>query len=81
MPSANAFEHGRIVKAARGRLVVRNTSPNNNAVKGVCGAGFRTIGFPAARQGATLWATKFKGKLNGVMPRIGPSGNLFTVAV
>ena len=30
---------------------------------------------PAANAGATLWTTRLSGKLNGVMPRIGPIGN------
>ena len=30
---------------------------------------------PAAKAGAILWATRLSGKLNGVMPRIGPIGN------
>ena len=32
------------------------------------------IGLPDASAGATLCATRFSGKLNGVMPRIGPIG-------
>ena len=32
------------------------------------------MGFPAARAGPTLWATRLKGKLNGVIPKTGPTG-------
>ena len=35
-------------------------------------AGLTTIGAPTASAGATLCATRFTGKLNGVMPRTGP---------
>ena len=38
-------------------------------------AGFTTIGAPTASAGATLCATRFSGKLNGVMPSTGPIGN------
>ena len=36
--------------------------------------GLRTIGLPDAIAGATLWAARFSGKLNGLMPAIGPIG-------
>ena len=36
--------------------------------------GFRTIGLPDAIAGATLWAARFSGKLNGLIPAIGPIG-------
>ena len=35
---------------------------------GVRGEGLITIALPLAMAGATLWATRFSGKLNGVMP-------------
>ncbi len=38
-------------------------------------AGLTTIGAPTASAGATLCATRFSGKLNGVMPSTGPIGN------
>jgi hypothetical protein len=47
---------------------------------GVCEAGRTTIGFAAASAGATLCATSMSGKLNGVMPAIGPSGTRWTCA-
>ena len=37
--------------------------------------GLSTIGLPAAIAGASLWAARLSGKLNGLMPAIGPIGN------
>ena len=39
---------------------------------GVALAGFTTMGAPTASAGATLCATRLRGKLNGVMPSTGP---------
>ena len=50
------------------------TSASNNAESGVRGEGLSTIVLPLAKQGATLWATRFSGKLNGVIPAVTPSG-------
>ena len=72
--SAIWFSHGSTLSPPGGTPASNATSPSNKAVKGVCGAGLIRIGFPAARAGATLCATRFKGKLNGVMPKIGPMG-------
>ena len=44
------------------------------ADSGVCPAGLRTIGHPAAIAGATLWATRFNGKLNGLIAPTTPTG-------
>jgi hypothetical protein len=55
------------------------TSASSSDVSGVCGAGFKTVVQPAAIAGATLCATKFSGKLNGVMARIGPSAKRRTI--
>ncbi len=74
MRSATAFVQGRMLTMPVGKPTCRMTSPNIKDVNGVCGAGFNTMGFPTARAGATLWATRFSGKLNGVMPSIGPMG-------
>ena len=41
---------------------------------GVCDAGRSTILQPEAIPGADLVATRFRGKLNGVIARIGPTG-------
>ena len=37
-------------------------------------AGLSTRVFPAARAGATLWATRLSGKLNGLIAAITPTG-------
>ncbi len=37
--------------------------------------GLRTIGLPEAIAGATLWAARLSGKLNGLIAAIGPIGN------
>ena len=58
--------------ASSGHPAFKITSPSANAVNGVCGAGFRIIGQPAAMAGATLCATRFKGKLKGVIASTGP---------
>ena len=45
-----------------------------NAPIGVRLAGFRTNGQPTAIAGATLWAARLSGKLNGEMNEQGPIG-------
>ncbi|CRH69542.1 Uncharacterised protein [Chlamydia trachomatis] len=49
-------------------------SARTSALNGVCSAGFNTIEFPAAIAGPTLWATRLKGKLNGVIAVTTPIG-------
>ena len=44
------------------------------AERGVCVAGLSTTGHPAAMAGASLWATRFSGKLNGLMAPTTPTG-------
>ena len=44
------------------------------AVSGVVEAGFSTTVFPTASAGPTLCATRFRGKLNGVMAETTPRG-------
>ena len=58
-----------------GRSVSSKNSARRRAPTGVTEAGFTTIGAPTAIEGATLCATRFSGKLNGVMPNTGPNGN------
>src|SRR4029450_5325502 len=41
-------------------------------------AGSSTTGHPAAMAGATLWQTRFSGKLNGEMPATTPMGTRLT---
>ena len=57
-----------------GRSVSASSSPRISPDSGVAGAGLRMIGAPTAMAGATLWAHRFSGKLNGAMPRTGPRG-------
>ena len=49
-------------------------SASSIADSGVFGAGFSTTGAPTAMAGATLWATRFSGKLNGEIASTGPFG-------
>ena len=49
-------------------------SASTIAVSGVVDAGLSTIVFPTASAGPTLCATRFRGKLNGVMAETTPSG-------
>ena len=42
--------------------------------RGVSLAGLRTTAFPAARAGPTLWQTRFRGKLKGVIAATTPQG-------
>ncbi len=58
-----------------GRSVSAKNSARRSAPIGVEDAGLTTIGAPTASAGATLCATRFNGKLNGVIPRTGPIGN------
>jgi len=44
-------------------------------VIGTWEAGRRTTVLPTARAGATLWATRLRGKLKGVMAVTTPTGN------
>ncbi len=55
-----------------GRLVSANSSPSSRAPSGVALAGFTMIGAPTPSAGATLWATRLTGKLNGAIPSTGP---------
>ncbi len=64
--------------ASSGQPAFRITSPSASAVNGVCGAGFTITGQPAAMAGATLCATRFNGKLNGVIARTGPTAKRCT---
>ena len=61
--AVSAFDKGRTASASCGHPAFRITSPSASAVNGVCGAGLRRMGQPAAIAGATLCATRFSGKL------------------
>ncbi len=43
-------------------------------VSGSLDGGLSTIGLPDAMAGASLWAARFSGKLNGLIAAIGPIG-------
>ena len=75
MPSATFEDTGRTWYIPFGRSVSAKNSARRSEPIGVALAGFTTIGAPTASEGATLWATRFSGKLNGVIPRTGPIGN------
>src|SRR5271156_1256267 len=79
--AATSFEHGKTLIAPSGHPESRMARPSHNAVIGVWGAGFMMMGFPDAIAGASLCATRLMGKLNGVIPRIGPNGNLRDKAI
>ena len=74
MPSATLELTGSTWYMPLGRSVSAKNSARRSAPIGVALAGFTTIGAPTASEGATLWATRFNGKLKGVMPSTGPSG-------
>ncbi len=76
--AASALLSGSTASASTGQPALRITSPSAKAVNGVCGAGLRITGQPAAIAGATLWATRFRGKLKGVMASTGPMGKRCT---
>jgi hypothetical protein len=62
------------LNTSSGRPAAASTSPSFMAVSGVSSAGFSTTVFPAASAGPTLCATRFSGKLKGVMAETTPSG-------
>ena len=78
--AARSFGSGSTENAPAGRSVSASSSPSSNADSGVAGAGFTTIGAPTASAGATLCATRFSGKLNGLIPSTGPRANRRTTA-
>ena len=51
-----------------------SSAPRATALSGVCDAGLRTTGQPAAIAGASLWATRLSGKLNGEIAPTTPIG-------
>ena len=72
-------ERQHVEPAIRPSCVLHDFRHQQDEQSGVWGAGFSTIGHPAAIAGATLCATRLSGKLNGVIPAIGPSGNGLTM--
>ena len=64
-----------------GRAVSATISASTSAASGVFNAGLSSIGAPTAIAGATLCATRFSGKLNGVIASTGPRGKRRTTAI
>src|SRR5512143_1698057 len=62
------------LKTQAGTPASSRISASAIAVSGVVDAGFRTSVFPTASAGPTLWATRFSGKLNGVIAETTPRG-------
>ena len=58
-----------------------NILANLYAVSGASGVGFKTTVFPATKAGANLCATRFKGKLKGVIATTTPAGSRVKKAV
>ena len=57
-----------------GRPASVSSSARSRAESGVCVAGFNTTAQPAASAGASLCATRFSGKLNGLIAPTTPTG-------
>ncbi len=72
--AASATSQGITLKAPAGTPASSAISASTRLESGVSSAGLRTRGHPAASAGATLWATRFKGKLKGVIAATGPLG-------
>ena len=68
-------------KHSGGNPASSSISANKMAVNGVLLAGLRKNTLPEAIAGAILCATRFKGKLNGLIARIGPIGTNFTIPI
>ena len=65
---------GRMLTEPSGTPAASMISPTVSIVSGSLDGGLSTIGLPEAIAGATLWAARLSGKLNGLMPAIGPIG-------
>ena len=72
--AASAVVDGTTAMPSSGQPASSTICASLSALIGVWLAGRTTIGLPAASAGATLCATRLIGKLNGLMPAIGPSG-------
>ncbi len=66
--------------APSGRSVSASSSASSRQDSGVFGAGLMMMGAPTANAGATLCATRFNGKLNGVIANTGPRGKRLATA-
>ncbi len=68
-----------MLRMPSGRPASIAASPSIKALIGVWDAGLSINAFIDAIAGATLWATRFRGKLNGDIPITTPSGNLLAI--
>ena len=65
---------GRMLTMPSGTPAASMISATLSITSGSLDGGLSTIGLPAAMAGATLWAARLSGKLNGLMAAIGPIG-------
>ncbi len=77
--AASSLEQGITENAPGGRSVSARIPAMISAPTGVFAAGLSTNGHPAAIAGATLCATRLRGKLNGVMKLQTPTGTRLTM--
>ena len=66
---------GRMLTIPSGTPAASMISPTVSITRGSLDGGLSTIGLPDAMAGAILWTARLSGKLNGLMPAIGPIGN------
>ena len=64
-----------MLTAPAGRPTPSTISATVSIVSGSFDGGLSTIEQPAAIAGASLWAARFSGKLNGLIAATGPIGN------
>ena len=74
MRDARSPDTGSTLIAPSGQSSSASSSASASADSGVRLAGLTSTGLPAASAGATLCATRFSGKLNGVIASTGPIG-------
>ena len=72
--SASGREVGITLNPPAGRPASTRISATFSMINGSALGGFNTMLQPTAIAGATLWAARFSGKLNGLMPSTGPTG-------
>ena len=78
-PSARSM--GSTDTAPGGTPASTSRRPSVRALSGVLVAGLSTMGFPAAMAGASLWAARLSGKLNGEIAATGPTGTRRVMAI
>src|SRR3989338_134322 len=75
--SATSLSQGRTEKAPFGSPALSIISANIRELLTHSRGGFKITALPTAKAGAILCAAKLSGKLNGVMQKTTPRGNLF----